>query len=337
MHQAAAIPDSQYSPPAQSGVAGMSRRGACGAPASWSSAVYVGWVRHRRFAPVSRAFTFPLYMLYLDLDEVDEVLATGRFWASDRRRRAISLGRFRRGDYLGDPSRDLRDEVLDRVQQELGFRPDGPVRVLTHARQYGYVFNPVSFYYCFQRDGETGVESLVSIVAEITNTPWKERHAYVLDCRAAPSEASEDLRACVISRPRRFAFEKAFHVSPFMPMGLAYEWTLSVPCPRDHSRLGIHMTLKETDRSGSVGGPESRGTPGRRIFDATLRLDRLAIGSRTLDAMLLRFPIMTARVILSIHWHALILWLRRVPVFGHPVASRRSKPKAASNESLRRP
>lgn len=284
----------------------------------WSSAVYVGWVRHRRFAPIVRSFAFPLYMLYVDLDEIDQVLATGRLWASDHRRRALALGRFSRRDYLGDPSRDLRSEVLDRVQRELAFRPSGPVRLLTHARQYGCVFNPVSFYYCFDREPATGSESLSAIVAEITNTPWKERHAYVLDCRASPDPVPDRSRSCDTSSPRRFIFEKTFHVSPFLPMGLAYDWALSVPCPKAGSRLAVHMTLRETDHSQSVCGVGTRPTPRRRVFDATLRLDRRAIGPRTLDAMLLRFPFMTARVVLSIHFHALRLWLRRVPTFPHP-------------------
>lgn len=283
-----------------------------------SSAIYVGWVRHRRFAPISRAFTFPLYMLYLDLDEIDSVFERTRLWASDTRGRGLALGRFARRDYLGDPSKDLRAEVLDRVEGALGFRPSGPIRLLTHARQYGYVFNPVSFYYCFDRDPDTGEESLASIVGEITNTPWKERHAYVLDCRAL-----SDQSVCVGTRPKRFRFDKSFHVSPFLPMGMSYDWSFSVPCPREESGLGIHMTLRESGEGDSVAGPGTPSTPHRRVFDATLRLKRRPIGRRSLDAMLLRFPFMTARVILGIHWNALILWLRRVPVFPHPA---RAKP-----------
>ena len=282
-----------------------------------SSAIYVGWVRHRRFAPISRAFTFPLYMLYLDLDEVDSIIERTCLWASDTRGRALTLGRFARRDYLGDPSKDLRAEVLDRVEASLGFRPSGPIRLLTHARQYGYVFNPVSFYYCFDRDPDTGQESLASIVAEITNTPWKERHAYVLDCRS-----ENDQSACAGTRPKRFRFEKTFHVSPFLPMGMSYDWSFSVPCPHEGSGLGIHMTLRESGKGDSVAGPDAPSIPDRRVFDATLRLKRRPIGRRSLDAMLLRFPFMTARVILGIHWNAFILWLRRVPIFPHPARAR---------------
>lgn len=303
------------------------------------SAVYVGWVRHRRFAPVSRDFTFPLFMLYLDLDETERVFQTGRMWATDQRRRGLPLGRFRRRDYLGDASLDLRTAVLDCVVRDLGFRPSGAVRLLTHARQYGYVFNPVSFYYCFDRADQLGGDRLVAIVAEITNTPWKERHAYVLDCRQSGpiSVAGPGSVGCGPERPRRFAFEKVFHVSPFLPMGLAYEWAFSTPCPRDGSRLGVHMTLRETEASEGVQGPGTTGTPGQRVFDATLRLDRREIRPGTLDRMLLRFPLLTARVVLSIHWHALLLWLRRVPVFAHPTRHRVSGSPAQSRRRTSSP
>ncbi|QYK48606.1 MAG: DUF1365 domain-containing protein [Phycisphaeraceae bacterium] len=274
-------------------------------------------MRHRRFAPLVRTFTFPLYMLWLDLDEIEETMATGRLWGTDRRRRALALGRFKRSDYLGDAAKDLKQEVLTRVEDALGFRPNGPVRLLTHARQYGYAFNPVSFYYCFEHNQTTGTETLTSIVAEITNTPWKQRHAHVLDCRARAGAANAP-PLCERRRPLRFKFDKVFHVSPFMPMGLAYDWAFSMPCSHEGSRLGIHMTLRETTHGESVQGMGTHGTPDRRVFDATLRLDRREIGPWTLDGMLLRFPLMTARVTLSIHLHALRLWLRRVPVFRHP-------------------
>jgi DUF1365 family protein len=308
-------------------------------PRPLASAVYMGWVRHRRFAPIERAFTFPLYMLYVDLDEVDAVFARQRLWARDAGRRRLALGRFTRSDYLGDPSRELKEEVICRVALTLGFKPAGAVRLLTHARQYGYVFNPVSFYYCFSERDTSGGEQLLAIVAEITNTPWKDRHAYVLDCRTQAPHACSDAAqaACGSSRPRRFNFEKIFHVSPFLPMGLAYDWSFSVPCPQSGSRLGVHMTLRETERSASVDGPDARATPGRRAFDATLRLERRPIGPRTLDGMLLRFPLLTARVFLAIHLHALRLWLRRVPVFprpsrsGDPPAPPRDRPGSQSN------
>ena len=179
-----------------------------------ASCVYEGWVRHRRFEPVERAFRYPLYLLYLDLDEVPDVLARPRLWSA--------IARFERSDYLGDPERPLRDEVLDLVEARTGGRPDGPVRILTQLRHYGVAFNPVSFYYCF----EPG-ERLAAVVAEVTNTPWGERQAYVLGDRVAkelhvsPFLGMEGDYACRVTEPGR-----ALHVH--LASGDVFDATLSL-------------------------------------------------------------------------------------------------------------
>ena len=142
---------------------------------SQHSAIYVGTVAHVRRGPKANAFRYRQFMLYLDLDELEN-LKLGRIFGVER---AGPLS-FHRSDYRGDSSRALKQVVLDDVERELGERPTGPVRMLTHVRSFGYVFNPVTFYYCFDADGET----LRAIVAEITNTPWQERHAYVLRANA---------------------------------------------------------------------------------------------------------------------------------------------------------
>ena len=136
------------------------------------SAVYTGVVGHHRLRPVDHAFCYRLAMTFLRLDEVDEVLARHPLWS----RRRGSPVRFRRDDFLGDPARDLTDEVKDLVEAELGFRPAGPVAVLAHVRTFGWCFNPLAAYYCYDADG-TRVEAQV---LSVTNTPWGERTEYVL-------------------------------------------------------------------------------------------------------------------------------------------------------------
>ena len=137
-----------------------------------NSCIYRGWVRHRRRTPVEHAFSYRMAMLYLDLAELPEVLDGRLLWSARR----PSLAWFRRADYLGDTARPLDHEVRDLVEQRTGARPVGPIRLLTHLRYFGYVMNPVSFYYCFDAAGER----VETVVAEITNTPWKERHSYVI-------------------------------------------------------------------------------------------------------------------------------------------------------------
>jgi len=179
----------------------------------------------------------------------------------------------------------LAAAVRARVQAETGAPPRGPIRLLTHLRYFGHCFNPVSFYYCYAEDGVT----LETIVAEVTNTPWKERHSYVLPVTAAARHAG----ACA------WSFRKAFHVSPFLPLERDYAWRFTAPA----DALRVHMDVRDGD------APE---------VDATLVLERRALTGANLARVLARFPAMTLRVVAAIHWQALLLWLRRNPVYDHP-------------------
>jgi DUF1365 family protein len=224
-------------------------------------------------------------MMYLDLAEVDRVLSVSRLWGFSR----WCPARFRREDYLGPLEVPLDESVRRRVEESLGWRPSGPIRMLTHLRYFGYVFNPVTFYYCFD-----GSDRVAAIVAEITNTPWGERHAYVLDSNRLPPSPD--------GRPMRWRFGKEFHVSPFLPLDLEYDWTFTPPA----ESLLVHMNVRD------------RRQPSPRVFDATLSLERRAITPARLRMLLIRYPLMTAQVILKIHIEAAMLWLRRAPVYAHP-------------------
>jgi uncharacterized protein len=247
------------------------------------SAIYTGAVRHHRLRPVPHAFTFRLFMMYLDLDEVPAAL-DGR-WLWSARRPAPAW--FRRADYHGASALPLAEAVRETVARHTGLRPTGPIRLLTHLRYYGYCFNPVSIYYCFD-ERDTRVDA---ILAEITNTPWKERHAYVLP------------RTPSMNGVMRFRFGKVFHVSPFMPMDQAYDWRFTPP----GRRLAVHME-----------NIDARG----RIFDATMSLTRREIGGTALARALLTYPWMTARVAGAIHWNALKIWLKGNPYIPHPAKAR---------------
>ena len=242
------------------------------------SCAYEGWVRHRRFGPVEHNFRYPLFLMYLDLDELPQLFDGSLGWSARR----PALARFRRSDYLGDPERPLREEVLDLLEERTGRRPGGPVRLLTQLRQYGFSFNPVSFYYCFASGGER----VDAVVAEVTNTPWGERHTYVLERDGEGSVLTERL-------------EKAFHVSPFLAMDGDYEWRVSEP----NGSLQVHIESRSAERA---------------VFDATLSLQRRELEPKLMRRLLVRYPAASLAVVARIYLQAVRLKLKGVRHYPHP-------------------
>ncbi len=248
-----------------------------------TSAVYDGWVRHRRHAPVEHSFRYRHTMLYLDLDELPTVLDRHPLYSARR----PALAWFRRADYLGPAGRPLADCVRDLVAERTGKRPAGPVRLLTTLRTFGHAFNPVSFYYCFDDSGR-----VEAVVAHVTNTPWGESHAYVLDRDPAGGTVMRD------------TVDKAFHVSPFIGMDEHYDWRVTEP----GGQLLVHIDERDPD--------------GTLVFDATLSLERRELTRAELSRALARFPASSLRVVALIYWNALRLKLRGAPYHRHPEHAR---------------
>ena len=244
------------------------------------SAIFEGKLRHRRFAAPSRSFSYSLYMVYLDLGELETIFAGRWLWSTG----APNVAWFRRDDHYGDPKLPLDSSIRDLVAARTGTRPSGPIRLLTHLRYLGHCFNPVSFYYCFAADGRT----VETVVAEVSNTPWKERHMYVLPWRGDEGD---------------FDFKKAFHVSPFLDMEMDYHWRFGAPPVHEGNLLWVRMeNLKQ----------------GACVFNATLTLQRRTITGPELARALVRRPAMTVAVVAAIYWQALRLWVRRAPFYAHP-------------------
>jgi uncharacterized protein len=246
------------------------------------SALYEGWVRHRRLDPVEHRFRYPIFMAYLDLAELPEALDGLGGWSARR----PALAWFRRSDHLGPGDRPLDGVVRDRVAERTGTRPEGPIRLLTNLRYFGHCFNPVSFFFCFEERGEL----VEAVLAEVSNTPWGESHAYVIGANAGGG-------AEITGRLR-----KSFHVSPLMGMDHVYEWRTTAPGDDLRVRIESH-----------------RG--GRLAFAAGLSLYRLPLASDTARRLLIRYPAMTAQIVARIYWQALRTRLKGAPWFPHPERS----------------
>jgi DUF1365 family protein len=245
------------------------------------SSIYVGRVDHCRLTPREHAFRYPVFQAFLDLDRLDELSRVSPLVSRNR----INWASIHDADYLPDrPEGSLRAR-FEAAAREAGHEPPkGPVFLLANLRYLGYCFNPVAYYYAFDENGR-----LALICAEITNTPWKERHRYWMK----PTQVEAGKGAWVFEMP------KVFHVSPFMPMNLRYRWSFSEP----GEELRIHMSLFEAERL---------------CFTATLDLARRPWQASEIHRTLVRFPWITLKVVVAIHWEALCLWMKRVPVFTHP-------------------
>ena len=278
-----------------------------------NSAIYKGNVSHQRFAQdviskpgiakpdvaksinaktnpalSSKAhhFRYHTFMMYLDLDELPLLFNNCRFWSYEKN----NIANFKRADYYGNTSKPLKNEIIQLVLTQTGLAPQGRICLLTNMRYFGHCFNPVSFYFCFKADGL----SLQAIVTHITNTPWGENYAYVHDFnkeKIIKKTKNGDLTT--------FKLNKQFHVSPFMPMDIQYEWGFNF----SNNQIFVHMKNCQENIE---------------LFNATLALQRQEISASALNAALFCYPFMTIKVVAGIYWNAFLLMCKRVSFYSHP-------------------
>lgn len=246
------------------------------------SCIYEGTVSHRRREPVEHQFQYRLFMVYLDLDELPELVGRRGIIRSHR----FASRSLLRQDHLYKPSLPLADEVRSLVAERTGQAPAGPIRLLSQLRYFGYYMSPLNLFYCFDASGE----KVETIVAEVNNTPWNERHCYVL-WSGNSTGAGESLE---------FQHPKDFHVSPFMGMDMQYLWRLATP----GATLKVHLANAQNAQT---------------IFEAGMSLQRQPLTRQNLRRMTMRYPLMTAKILTAIYFQALQLWWKKCPSYTHPM------------------
>ncbi|MDN3640972.1 DUF1365 domain-containing protein [Simiduia curdlanivorans] len=254
-----------------------------------ASGIYIGLLQHARWKPTLHQFSYSVFMAYVDLDEIPTLCSRSRFWSCQ----GFAPFWIRRQDYFGNPELSLKQAVIEKVQQSLGFVPTGPIRMLTNPRCFGLRMNPITLFYVFDASGT----KLDAILAEVTNTPWDNRHVYSIDYRQQAMEQPQE-------------FSKALHVSPFMQMQQKYRLKSNLP------DKGLRIRLQNIAVSDAM-QREELGKD-RKTFEATLQLSRAECTSAVLNSMMWRFPWMTAKVLGGIYWQALKLWLKGARFYNSP-------------------
>ena len=239
------------------------------------SALYLGKVFHARHIPKKHQFSYNIFLVWLALDEVDSLAENVRGFSSTH----WAPMEFRRSDYLGDPQQPLHREVLNRMSELAGEQLQGRVFMLGQVRMFGLFFSPVNFYYLRSSDG-----SYSHVLAEVSNTPWNERHHYLVDLKTQDNNG------------------KAFHVSPFNPMDMQYHWKIQQP----DQKLALHLSCSKQGKH----------------FDASLQMNRKKLNSKSLLRVLMSIPNMTIKTVWGIYWQALKLFIKGVPVYPHPASKR---------------
>ena len=234
------------------------------------SCLYIGQVRHRRFRVRDNRFNYSIFMPFLNVDELDQVSRDIPFFSVNQ----FNWLQFRRSDYLPDYSdMSLREAVQKKLFELTGYQCSGPVMMLGQLRYLGVYFSPINCFYCYDDQGQ-----LAYLLAEVSNTPWLEKHYYAVSCEPGVPQMQP----------------KLFHVSPFMNMDMNYVWRWKVPS----EKLFLH--IENRDQTG-------------KLFDATLTMIQKPLTSRNLLRELVKTPVLTAAVVIKIYWQALKLWVKGVP------------------------
>lgn len=249
------------------------------------SYLYLGNISHRRFLPKKHSFKYSLYMLAIDV--------------SDTENKSKSLGllgfswfyplRFFEKDYLRGEPHSLRQRITNKVRLLNGYKDIEKIIMLVQVRCFGIYFSPANFYFCYDSAGKC-----TQMLAEVSNTPWNERHYYWVDLLSENEKVNR----------------KAFQVSPFMDLDMSYFWHVKPPCNKDE-KLVINIKNKRVDNEKNIT---------EKLFDASLVMKKQPLTKTNLSKVWCQLPIMTVKVVFNIYWQALQLFIKRIPFLGYQKA-----------------
>jgi DUF1365 family protein len=256
-----------------------------------TSCIYTGNVTHQRHWPKKHRLSYRVFSLFLNLDELDHLGRKFRLFGYN----SPAIFSFHDKDHGDGEGTPLRQWVNDTLASSGSRNPGGPVYLFTYPRMFGYVFNPISVYFCYDRQGE-----LDTLIYEVGNT-WGERHCYI-----AP--VSEN------GKPAEHSCDKNFFVSPFLPMDCRYHFQTDKPGRK------FRLLISETSR-------------GEHVLDAWFSGKQRKLDDRSLMRLAATLPFMTLKIIAGIHWEALKIWFKGVPVFRH-VPAPKEKTTLADNANI---
>jgi hypothetical protein len=237
------------------------------------SGIYTGNVFHRRSVPKVHQFNYRIYLFWVKLKELDILTETVSGFSQNKS--GISVVNFKREDYLGDAKIPLETAILKKMNTLSEVRVSGDVYMLGQIRTFGLYFSPVNFFYLRNAHGK-----YTHMLAEVSNTPWNERHYYLVDL------------------DKQSDCDKAFYVSPFNPMDMQYKWQVQQPAENIKLNLSCYKQTKH--------------------FEAAINMQKQPLTSATLRKSLLSIPSMTVKTVAGIYWQAIKLFLKRVPIYTHP-------------------
>lgn len=250
----------------------------------FDSLIFTGKVRHRRFIPKKHQFSYKLFMFCFDIGNMSDAFKDIQQISIEK----FNWFSFERKNYLTHPEVSLDKYARELVAAKFNTYPQGKIYLLTHLSCLNYCFNPISLYFIFNE-----TEQLAYLIIEVTNTPWGEKHHYVLENSSKESGPIY-----------RFQFQKELHVSPFMSMDYTYHFTLKLT----PQKIIVHM---------------ENYSKGKKDFDATLTLT--AASQTSWKKIVMRYPLITYKVAAAIYWQAFKLWLKGVRFHPHPEKDNRRK------------